>query len=156
MPRRLLFGVVVLVLAAVVFAAVASGQGSNSRRALFGAMNGQKEVSPDGKKGAGDRDGRGSFSAIIQGSRLCYGLSVTGIAAPVAAHIHRGGANVAGPVVIALTQPSTSPGASSACVTARTTLLRAILRNPARYYVNVHTQDFPGGAVRSQLFARST
>jgi hypothetical protein len=30
-------------------------------------------------------------------------------------------------------------------------LIRAILRRPRRFYVNVHTNDFPGGAVRGQL-----
>lgn len=156
MPRRVLLCVAVSLIAVVVFAAVAPGQGSNSRRALFGAMNGQKEVGPDGRKGAGDRNGRGSFSAIIQGNRLCYGLTVAAIATPVAAHIHRGGPSVAGPIVIPLTHPSTSPGASGGCVTVNAILLRAIRSNPSRYYVNVHTQDFPGGAVRAQLFARPT
>ena len=31
---------------------------------------------------------------------------------------------------------------------------RAILQNPNRYYVNVHTAGLPDGAIRGQLFAR--
>jgi CHRD domain len=31
------------------------------------------------------------------------------------------------------------------------TLAAAICANPAGYYVNYHTTDFPGGAVRGQL-----
>jgi hypothetical protein len=31
-------------------------------------------------------------------------------------------------------------------------VLSAILRRPGRYYVNVHTAAFGGGAVRGQLF----
>jgi hypothetical protein len=123
--------------------------------ALFSVMNGAKEVSAEGEKGVGDPDGRGSFSAIFDGDELCYGMAVKNIADPVAAHIHRGGRNVAGPVVQALEHPTSGdPGASSACVELTADVARAIRRNPAGFYVNVHTGDFPGGAVRGQLFAK--
>jgi hypothetical protein len=64
-------------------------------------------------------DGRGGFTAIIDGNQFCYGLTVTNIDQPGAAHIHSGNAGVNGPVVITLVHPSTGdPGASSACTTA--------------------------------------
>jgi hypothetical protein len=134
-------------------AGVAPGQGSSSRTPLFATMTGKKEVGMNGKKGAGDPNGVGSFTAIASGSQLCFGMAVRGVDQPVAAHIHRGGPSVSGPIVVTLTQPSGgNPGASSGCVTVSpTSLLRAILKNPSRYYVNVHTQAFPGGAVRGQL-----
>ena len=59
-------------------------------------------------------------------------------------------------MVQALQQPATGdPGASSDCVEVAASLARAIQKNPAKYYVNVHTGDFPGGAVRGQLFGQS-
>ena len=81
--------------------------------------------------------------------QLCYQLSVDNLAA-VAAHIHRGASGVAGPVVVPLATPDAT-GASRGCVPAARTLVAAILARPASYYVNVHTAEFPDGAVRGQL-----
>ena len=124
-------------------------------RPLFAAMSGQNEIGEDGEPGAGDRDGAGSFSAVIRGRQLCYGIAVRNIEDPIAAHIHRGGPNVNGPIRVTLTPPeSGDPGALSDCVRVRLRLLRSFRRNPARWYVNVHTPDFEAGAVRGQLFSR--
>jgi hypothetical protein len=126
------------------------------RRPLFAALNGQNELDPDTlRRGAGDRNGGGSFGAVIDGNELCYGLSVRDIEDPTQAHIHRGGRNTNGPIVVTLTRPRTGdPGASSGCATLRPELRRRIRRNPTRYYVNVHNDDFPAGAIRGQLFSR--
>ncbi|MGH2714222.1 MAG: CHRD domain-containing protein [Thermoleophilaceae bacterium] len=143
---------------ALVFIGVvgAGAQGSKKQsKALFAVLTGKKEVSAEGDKGVGDPDGRGSFTAIFDGNEMCYGLTNKNIQDPVAAHIHKGGPNVAGPVVVPLQQPATGdPGASSDCVEVDPALARAIHKNPHKYYVNVHTADFPGGAVRGQLFGK--
>jgi CHRD domain len=140
---------------AVIGVVGAGAQGSNDSKALFAVMSGKKEVSAEGDKGVGDRNGRGSFSATFDGNELCYGLTVKNIADPVAAHIHRGSPRVAGPVVQALVQPTTGdPGASSDCVDVPSSVARAIRKNPSKFYVNVHTADFPDGAVRGQLFGK--
>jgi hypothetical protein len=129
-----------------------SAQGGD--RALFAVMTGAKEVDVNGEH-HGDANGRGSFSATLDGRQLCYGIQVKNINDPVAAHIHRGGKSVAGPVVQELEAPSAGdPGASSACVRLSRSLARSLRRNPGRFYVNVHTPDLPNGAVRGQLFAR--
>ena len=135
----------------------AQGGGALENRALFAVLTGRKEVDAEGTRGVGDRDGRGSFTATVDGGQMCFGITVKNIDAPVAAHIHRGGPNVAGPVVVPLEPHPTSgdPGASSGCVDVDGDLARAILRNPHRFYANVHTGPFPGGAVRGQLFRKS-
>jgi hypothetical protein len=153
--RHLAFGAILamgLVLGLV--ASVAAQSGGN--RAIFAVMTGAKEVDVNGNHGTGDPNGRGSFSATLDGRMLCYGIQVKNINNPVAAHIHRGGKDVAGAVVQPLEQPATGdPGASSACVQISRSLARGLRRNPGRFYVNVHTADLPNGAVRGQLFARS-
>lgn len=137
-----------------VVGAGAQGGGQQSK-ALFAVLTGKKEVSPEGQKGVGDPNGRGSFAAIFDGNELCYGLTNKNIEDPIAAHIHRGSPRVAGPVVVPLNQPATGdPGASSACTDVDAELARAIRKNPRKYYVNVHTADFPGGAIRGQLFGK--
>jgi hypothetical protein len=135
-------------------AAPVGAQGGDS--ALFAVLTGAKEVDATGAKGVGDRNGRGSFSATLDGRQLCYGIQVKNIGDPGAAHIHRGGRNVAGPVVQALEHPTSGdPGASSACVRLSRSLARDLRQHPKRYYVNVHNTAFPNGAVRGQLFAKS-
>jgi hypothetical protein len=154
MSRRPLALAAVLAIAGSGLAAqIAPGKGANDRKALSATMTGKKEVGTDGKKGAGDPDGFGSFTAIAAGGKLCFGMTVRGIDNPVAAHIHKGGPSVMGSIVIPLTQPSTgNPGASSGCVdVSDAKLLAAVFAHPSRYYVNVHTQAFPGGALRGQL-----
>jgi CHRD domain len=123
---------------------------------LFAALNGANEVNAEGEKGVGDRNGGGSFTAVIKGTELCYGLAVKDIENPTAAHIHRGGPNTAGDIVVPLDSLPTSgdPGSSAGCTDVSRRLVRQIRRNPRRFYVNVHTADFPEGAVRGQLFAR--
>jgi CHRD domain len=145
--------------------ALASGQPSSQagsaaqaqldKRVLFAVLTGKKEVDAEGNRGVGDPDGRGTFTATIDGTELCFGLTVKNIDDPAAAHIHRGRASVAGPVVVPLVHPdSGDPGASSGCVDVTSELAEAILKNPHRYYANVHNAAFGGGAVRGQLFRR--
>jgi hypothetical protein len=129
---------------------IAQGQSGKSSKVLFAVMTGKKEV-----PAKGDSNGRGSFTAIVAGGQLCFGLTVRDISDPNAAHIHKGGSNKAGPVLITLEHPSSSPGASGACVDVKSNDAAAILKNPSKYYVNVHTGDFPGGAIRGQLFSKS-
>jgi hypothetical protein len=145
--------------------ALASGQSGSyggstadklEKRALFAVMTGKKEVDAEGNRGVGDPDGRGSFTATIDGDQLCFGITVKNIDTPGAAHIHKGGPNVAGPIVVPLTAPSSGdPGASSGCVEVESELAQAILKQPRKYYANVHTAAFGGGAVRGQLFRKS-
>lgn len=131
----------------------AQGTPGLENRALFAVLTGRNEVDENGRRGAGDRDGRGTFSATFDGGELCFGITVKNIDAPGAAHIHRGRSNVNGPIVVPLTQPDDGdPGASSGCVEVESSLARAILKNPRRFYANVHTAAFGAGAVRGQLF----
>jgi CHRD domain len=119
---------------------------------LFATLLGRNEIGPDGKRRAGDLDGQGGATVVTTGTQLCFAVAVRGIDAPAAMHVHRGRPNVNGPVVVPLTPPASGdPGTSAGCANADGALLREITKHPIRFYVNVHTGDYPDGALRGQL-----
>jgi hypothetical protein len=117
----------------------------------------QVALSGDAETPAGDPVGTGTATIRLRAGQgqVCYQLAAKNLPPAAAAHIHRGASGAAGPVVIPLTTPNAA-GASSGCATAARTLVKAILADPASFYVNVHTSDFPGGAIRGQLTGTST
>jgi CHRD domain len=121
--------------------------------AVFADLNGQNELDAMTlQPGAGDLDGFGSASFTINGTSLCFGITVGNLDTPAAAHIHKGRKFENGPIVVPLTAPAQGPaGASSGCVTIEAALAADILAHPRAYYANVHTAAFPAGAVRGQL-----
>jgi hypothetical protein len=134
-------------LAAVAVIALPASGTAPPGSAVFAKLDGEHEV-PDA-----DPDGYGTFSAGFRGTKLCYGLQVFKIGAPIAAHIHKGAVGVNGPIKVGLNVPSSGDsGASAACTTLTTTLANNIKANPGQYYVNVHNIAFSNGAIRGQLF----
>ena len=120
---------------------------------FFASLQGKNEVSPTtGKRRAGDMDGTGGATVVIKGDQLCFAVTVKGIGAPNGMHIHRARAGKNGDVVVPLTQPTAGdPGASAGCVTVAADLAAQIQRRTRGFYVNVHTDEYPGGALRGQL-----
>jgi hypothetical protein len=77
-----------------------------------------------------------------------------------AMHIHRGGANVSGPVVLDsfFGSPVTSGPGNATFVrraeyvsTADLNTVEQVLADPGGYYVNIHTASAPAGILRGQL-----
>ena len=121
-------------------------------RAGFGVLKGANEIGDNGQRNAGDRNGRGAFSGIFDGNKICYGISVANIGEPIAAHIHKAPRGENGDVVFTLKHPRKGdPGASSRCARINQALADDIRSNPKGFYVNVHNEKFPAGAVRGQI-----
>lgn len=122
--------------------------GPTSAEASFGPirLTGAAEI-----PGPGDEDGAGVANVFLEkDGSICYDfISVEGIDTPTAAHIHEGGESEAGPVVLPLETPS--GGSLDACVADQAELSARIAENPAGFYVNVHNEEYPEGAVRGQL-----
>ncbi|MBW8754457.1 MAG: CHRD domain-containing protein [Sphingomonadales bacterium] len=98
----------------------------------------------------GDADGTGAFAVEIDADSgdFCYTLTAAKTAKPTMAHVHTGAVGVNGPPVVTI--DVTGPTGDE-CVAVEPDVLKAIIANPAGYYVNVHTADFPAGAIRGQL-----
>ena len=149
MRRRVLFLAATLgMVAMLAIAAPAHGQG----RPLATTLTGAAEV-----PGPGDPDASGTaLITLNQGQgEVCFDLSWAGIDGTVtAAHIHIGSATVAGPVVVGLFTGAALSGTDTAsgCVSdVSEELIKAIRQNPENYYVNIHSDVFPAGAIRGQL-----
>ena len=127
---------VVIALAALIVVAGAAGA-VRKGGSLHATLAGKVEVPK------GDPDGTGTFA----GTKVCWEIKVSKVATIVAAHIHKGKAGVAGPVVVPFGKTYKSKG----CVASTASLLAAIKKNPGNYYVNVHNAKYPGGALRGQL-----
>jgi hypothetical protein len=132
-----------LVLAVVLIVAVPV-VASEARASLEASLTGEKEV-----PGPGDPNGRGEADVEVHKAKVCYELEVERIKPAMAAHIHRGGPSVAGPVVVDLKPPS--DGSSEGCKAISEALSKNLRDHPGRYYVNVHNKPYPDGAVRGQL-----
>ena len=98
----------------------------------------------------GDADGSGTFWAEVDldTGDVCYLLDVNDIGSVTAAHIHKGLAGKDGKPVHAL--DVTGPD-DDLCFAMEPEKLQEIVAAPGAYYVNVHTADFPAGAIRGQF-----
>lgn len=159
--RRLTITVPPLLLAFAVLAASAAAMLSTgvARAATVtftSTLTAEEEVPNPGPAGA-----TGSAVIVIddETNEVCFELTIDGLGkgdSVIAAHIHEGAAGVPGSVVVPLfTEPPT--GEMTGCVQdVDAATIAAIIANPAGYYVNIHTVDFPDGAVRGQLVVSST
>ena len=112
-------------------------------------MSGSQETAP-----GGDPNGTGTAKLRLdrEKKRVCFTIRVDDIDGVVAAHIHRGAKGVAGDIVVELIGSPRSGERFTGCTqNVKRRLIRRILDKPRRFYVNVHTGAYPGGAVRGQL-----
>jgi hypothetical protein len=113
-------------------------------RPLSATLTGAAEVP------SGDPDGSGAATVGLNGGleQVCFEITVQNIAAVVAAHIHTGTAGVNGGVVVDF---AFATNGLDGCVPAPQDLIKQIRQTPSDFYVNVHSIEFPAGAVRGQL-----
>jgi len=137
--------------------APAGGQapsGTASDAVFFAAtLNGRNEVPVAGGPAVGDKDGKAKAVVRIQGNQICFTSTYANLDAPTAGHIHAGAAGTNGAVKVAFfaSPLPESVRAFTGCVGSDAATVEAIKANPESFYVNLHSAQFPGGAVRGQL-----
>ncbi|MFJ2264660.1 CHRD domain-containing protein [Streptomyces sp. NPDC087844] len=118
------------------------------------ALSGDQEVPVAGGPAVGDADGVGEARVEVKGDRVTFSLRWEGITAPTLGHIHEGRAGANGDVKVPLfttAMPDSVSAAAGAVAVNDAALARRIRTDPSGFYVNLHSKDFPGGAIRGQL-----
>ena len=117
---------------------------------LKAPLSGAEEV-----PGPGADPGVGAALVDVSGTKVCADLKVTMGEKPTLAHIHQGAKGASGAVVVNL-MPEFTPGESAysspkKCVDTTAEISAALIADPQSYYLNVHSDAHPNGAVRGQL-----
>jgi len=104
------------------------------------ALSGANEV------GGGDPDGTGTAFLTLDSAtnQISWNIVVANLDTFTLDHIHQGAAGVNGGVVIDFSATLIGGPIFDADVA-------NVIANPSGYYVNVHTNTFPGGAIRGQI-----
>ena len=98
----------------------------------------------------GDEEVTGNADLVFAEGEVCVEATVVLDQEPMAMHIHEGEQGEAGPVVVDFEDKTREDG-WSVCVEADQALLDEIAAEPTGYYLNVHNEPCPDGAVRGQL-----
>ena len=116
---------------------------------LKAALSGAEEV-----PGPGANPGVGAALVDIAGTKVCTDLKATMGEKPLKAHIHKGAKGASGPVVVDL-MPAFSAGESAytskTCVETTAETGSQLIADPGSYYLNIHSDGHPDGAMRGQL-----
>ena len=132
------------VAAASLAVAIAAGAATNATTKLEANLRGANEGAPAPASNRGKTEIRLTPST----GRVCWETTIAKIdGKPNASHIHKGRRGVSGNVVVPLGAGYKRQG----CTTASKALIRAIIKSPGAYYVNVHNAKHPAGAMRGQL-----
>ncbi len=115
---------------------------------LTATLDGSSEVPAPGDP---DGAGRATVNLDVSKRQVCFEVFVERIDRPVGMHVHEGEAGKSGPVVVPLTTPTATDTTTTGCADAEGDVMGRIAATPRNFYVNVHSDRYPQGAVRGQL-----
>ena len=143
--KKALVTLAVLALAAALAAGGLAAVQKEGVKKLSAKLTAAREVpKPKGVPAAAT----GTFTGTLRGKKLTFRLTFSHLSGKAfAAHIHKGKAGTAGPVIVPLCGPCKSPVSKTVTVTSQE---RDAIEHAATY-VNVHTPKNKGGEIRGQI-----
>jgi hypothetical protein len=124
------------------------------RTLLAASLRGANEVPVAGGPAVGDKDGAALEFIQVKGDRVSVAVTWRGTAKPTMLHLHQGAKGANGGVKVDFTDLLGHSGRHRVTGTVQVedkALLDALRSDPGSFYANLHTTEFPGGAVRGQL-----
>ncbi|MGC9536683.1 CHRD domain-containing protein [Streptomyces sp. UG1] len=140
----------------------ATAGGGTGGTILAAGLRGANEVPVEGGPAVGDKDGTALQFVKVKGDKVSVAVTWRGTGRPTALHIHQGAKGTNGGIKVdfgGLLGKSKNEGhghdhGGSLTGTVQVkdpALLNALKTDPSSFYANLHTAEFPGGAVRGQL-----
>ncbi|MFJ7076222.1 CHRD domain-containing protein [Streptomyces sp. NPDC098781] len=143
--------------------------GGGGATVLAASLRGANEVPVAGGPAVGDKDGAAVQFVKVKGDKVSVAVTWRGTGKPTALHIHQGAKGTNGGIKVdfgGLLGKSKGHSAKGQGVKGHNVkghsltgtvkvkdpaLLNALKTDPSSFYANLHTAEFPGGAVRGQL-----
>ena len=145
-------GMALVALAVVALAVPALSLAGRNTVEVTAKLQGKNEV-----PGPGSNKGKGDISVFLKAKKekVCFNLEVKNLDTITASHIHKGAEGVAGPIKVTLIDSQVAgTGTYEGCTeNVKSKLIKKIAAAPEKFYANVHTLDYPDGAIRGQLTA---
>ncbi len=128
--------------------------GGSGGTILAASLRGANEVPVQGGPAVNDKDGAALEFIKVKGDKVSVAVTWRGTGKPTLLHIHQGAKGTNGGVKVDFTKLLDKAKGHSVTGTVKVTdgaLLDALKSDPGAFYANLHTAEFPGGAVRGQL-----
>jgi hypothetical protein len=133
----------------LLFAALLAATGCVAARpaTLCAHLEGASDSSTD----ALDPVHEGDAMLFLERTAIRFSIVAPGLQTVTAAHIHHGASGTYGPMLWEINSGYKGDSIRGTASEIPPGVIALIAREPAEYYVKLHTPAFPGGAIRGQL-----
>ncbi|WP_405880381.1 CHRD domain-containing protein [Streptomyces sp. NBC_01136] len=128
--------------------------GGSGGTILATSLRGANEVPVQGGPAVGDKDGAALEFIKVKGDKVSVAVTWRGTGRPTMLHIHQGAKGTNGGVKVDFGKLLGKIKGHHVVGTVKVkdaALLEQLTNDPGAFYANLHTAEFPGGAVRGQL-----